>query len=575
MSDYRNLRTFVDAAKKYKTRFILSFFLMPISAWLAVQGPAFIQHAIDDGLKLGKADVLIHFATLYIFVVLGDTVVSAVQNLLLQSGGIRSLSELRKKVVEHISFMGRWDYEKRPSGVLVSRATSDIESIGETFLQGVSYLITDSLKIIAVIWYIFSQDSSLGWITLLVLPPVVLMVNSFRIKLRRLYDGIRTVNGHLSASINESVAMRKEIELFNLDEVQRKQFSSQSQEYRDKSIKAISMDAFLYSFLEGLQYLTFAMFAFLPIFLINFNPGISTGLLIAWIPLLHQLFEPIKEMGSRFAVLQAAFAAMGKIGDILVIPLPADKGENEIEDSSISIKNLGFHYIESEPVLKNINLHIAQGSSLALVGPTGSGKSTLLKLLARLYEPTQGEILIGKNTLCSIQRDVLKYHVVMVPQEPAIFHESLLFNITLGRQDITLEMIEDVVKRSGLQHFVDSLENSYDSILDEGGESLSAGQRQLVALMRALVSPANILIFDEATANIDTETERLIQSTINFAMTKKTVIIVAHRLSTIRDSDQIAVLLKGELNGLGTHTELINDCYYYRCLHELEDINNV
>lgn len=575
MSDIKNLGTFTDLAKKYKKRFIFSFLLMPLSVCLTILGPAFVQQAIDDGFKADRADLLIKYATLFIVVIIADALVSTLINVLIQSGGIRSLSELRKKVVEHVSFMGRWDYEKRPSGVLVSRATSDVESIGETFLQGVSYLITDSLKIIGIIGYIFYENSTLGWITLLVFPPVIIIVNFFRIKLRKLYDGIRSVNGYLSASINESVAMRKEIQLFNLGDVQSQGFSDLSHEYRDKSIKAISMDAFLYSFLEGLLYLTLAIFALFLIIYSDFDPGIKTGLLVAWIQLLHQLFDPIKEMGSRFAVLQAAFAAMGKIGDILSIALPIDKGTQDIKNSSVQLKDLGFHYIESEPVLKNINLNIPQGSSLALVGPTGSGKSTLLKLLARLYEPTQGEITVGDIKLGEIQRDVLKHHIVMVPQEPAIFHESLHFNITLGRTDISLSMIEDVVERAGLQHFVKSLENSYDSILDEGGESLSAGQRQLVALMRALVSPAQILIFDEATANIDTETERLIQSTINFAMTKKTVIIVAHRLSTIRDADQIAVLLKGELNGLGSHAELIKDCYYYRCLHELEDIHNV
>lgn len=575
MSDIKNLGTFTDLAKKYKKRFILAFLLMPVSVWLTIQGPAFVQQAIDDGFKADRVDLLITFATLFIIVIIAEAIVSTLTNILIQSGGIRSLSELRKKVVEHVSFMGRWDYEKRPTGVLVSRATSDVESIGETFLQGVSYLITDSLKIFGILGYIFYKNTTLGWITLLVFPPVVIIVNYFRIKLRKLYDDIRSVNGFLSASINESVAMRKEIQLFNLGEVQSEEFSHLSKEYRDKSIKAISMDAFLYSFLEGLLFLTLAVFALFLIFYADFDPLISSGLLIAWIHLLHQLFDPIKEMGSRFAVLQAAFAAMGKIGNILNIALPADKGDQDIENASVEIKQLGFHYIESEPVLKNINLQIPQGSSLALVGPTGSGKSTLLKLLARLYEPTQGEIIIGNKQLGLIQRDILKHHIVMVPQEPAIFHESLHFNITLGRTDISLEMIAEVVERAGLEHFVKSLENGYDSILDEGGESLSAGQRQLVALMRALVSPAQILIFDEATANIDTETERLIQSTINFAMTKKTVIIVAHRLSTVRDADQIAVLLKGELNGLGTHAELIKDCYYYRCLHELEDIHHV
>ena len=548
---------------------------MPISAYLAVQGPAFIQKAIDLGYKNEDVDTLIHFAYLFIFVVGLDSLVSMVQNILLQSGGIRTLSELRKRVVEHVSFMGRGDYEKRPVGVLVSRATSDVESIGETFLQGVSYLITDSLKIIAVIWYIFTQDETLGWLTLSILPPVILMVNYFRIKLRKLYDEIRTVNGRLSASINESVSMLREIRLFNLRGVQEEGFAKESWAYRDKSVKAISMEAFIYSFLEALLYITIGGSALIFTLFIGFDKGVTLGLFVAWISLLHQLFEPIKEMGSRFAVLQAAFAAMGKIGDTLAIERPKDLGDSQVDSAAMSLQKINFHYRQEEPVLKDLSLEIPAGSSLAVVGPTGSGKSTLLRLLSRLYEPVSGEILIGGKSLPVIDRDALKRHIVMVPQEPAIFHESLLFNITLGRDDISLAQIESMVEASGLKNFVDSLPKAYDSLLDEGGDSLSSGQRQLVALMRALVSPAKILIFDEATANIDTETERLIQKTINYAMSSKTVILVAHRLSTVRDADQIAVLLKGELNALGSHADLIKDCHYYRCLHELEDAENV
>ena len=575
MTDWGNLKIFIEEAKKQKRRFLLAFTLMPISAYLAVQGPAFIQKAIDLGYKNEDVDTLIHFAYLFIFVVGLDSLVSMVQNILLQSGGIRTLSELRKRVVEHVSFMGRGDYEKRPVGVLVSRATSDVESIGETFLQGVSYLITDSLKIIAVIWYIFTQDETLGWLTLSILPPVILMVNYFRIKLRKLYDEIRTVNGRLSASINESVSMLREIRLFNLRGVQEEGFAKESWAYRDKSVKAISMEAFIYSFLEALLYITIGGSALIFTLFIGFDKGVTLGLFVAWISLLHQLFEPIKEMGSRFAVLQAAFAAMGKIGDTLAIERPKDLGDSQVDSAAMSLQKINFHYRQEEPVLKDLSLEIPAGSSLAVVGPTGSGKSTLLRLLSRLYEPVSGEILIGGKSLPVIDRDALKRHIVMVPQEPAIFHESLLFNITLGRDDISLAQIESMVEASGLKNFVDSLPKAYDSLLDEGGDSLSSGQRQLVALMRALVSPAKILIFDEATANIDTETERLIQKTINYAMSSKTVILVAHRLSTVRDADQIAVLLKGELNALGSHADLIKDCHYYRCLHELEDAENV
>jgi ATP-binding cassette, subfamily B, multidrug efflux pump len=575
MTDWANLKIFIGEAKKHKLRFGLAFLLMPLTAYLAVQGPAFIQGAIDLGYKAQDREVLINFAYLFVFVVSLEAVISLFLNLLLQSGGIRTLSDLRKRVVEHISFMGRGDYEKRPVGVLVSRATSDIESIGETFLQGISYLITDSMKIIAVIWYIFTQDTTLGWLTVSILPPVIFMVNFFRIKLRRLYDDIRSVNGRLSASINESVSMLKEIRLFNLRSVQEESFCEQSHAYRDKSVKAISMEAFIYSFLEALLYITIGGSALLFTLYIGFDKAVTLGLFVAWISLLHQLFEPIKEMGSRFAVLQAAFAAMGKIGGTLAIPLPHDQGKESVHSSSMVLEELSFYYREDEPVLKKLNLQIPAGSSLAIVGPTGSGKSTLLSLLSRLYEPVNGEIRIGDKPLPMIERNALKNHMVLVPQEPAIFHETLFFNVTLGREDISLDMIESMAQASGLKKFIDSLPHAYETVLDEGGASLSSGQRQLVALMRALVSPAKILIFDEATANIDTETERLIQHTINYAMSSKTVILVAHRLSTIRDADQIAVLVQGELNGLGTHQELLKDCHYYRCLHELEDVDHV
>ena len=565
---------FLNHAKKYKLKFIISFLLMPVTAFLAVKGPSIIQNAIDFGIRKHDLEYLLDQSVLYLGILFSLGLVQATQNILLQTAGIRTLKDLRKTIVHHISHFGKKDYDAKPLGVHLSRATSDVENIGETFLQGITYILSDSLIIVAVFIYIFSQNITLGFITLILIPIIVITINWFRLKLRRLYDNIRTLNGKLSAQLNEAFSMLYEINIFNLKHSFIEDFEKNNHSYRDQSVKAISLDAFIYSLLDGMLFVTIgAVFIILCLFP-SILQAISVGIMVAYIMLLQQLFEPVKEMGSRFAVLQSALAALGKISTSLSIPLPEDNGIKEISDHNISIENIKFSYIKDELVLNDLSLKIPLSHSLAIVGPTGSGKSTLIRLLTRQYDVDEGDIKFGDTSIKDVTRTSLKENIVLVPQDPAIFHNTIRFNITLNRPEITEEKMISICKKIDAHNFISSMPNAYDSMLEEAGGNLSTGQRQLIALARALASPAEILIFDEATANIDTTTELQIQKAMDFAMTTKTSIIIAHRLSTIKNVEKIIVLQNGLILDQGSHEELIGRPGLYKSMYELQSTEN-
>ena len=570
MTKKQGIPLFLNHARRYKLRFLISFILMPLTAWLAVKGPSLIQDAIDNGIREGKVSYVIETSYLYLIVLFGLAIIKSIQNILLQTAGIRTLKDLRQTIVHHISHFGKKDYDAKPLGVHLSRATSDVENIGETFLQGITYILSDSMIIVGVYIYIFYENVTFGFITLILIPIIAFTINWFRLKLRSLYDNIRTLNGKLSAQLNEAFSMLYEINTFNLQKPFINDFEKNNHSYRDQSVKAISLDAMVYSLLDGMLYITIgAIFIFL-YFIPSLRDAVTIGFIIAYIQLLLQLFEPVKEMGSRFAVLQSALAALGKISNSVSVPLPEDKGNKEIKKHDIQLNNISFEYIEGEPVISNLNINIPKGHSMAIVGPTGSGKSTLIRLITRQYEVKEGQISIGNIPLKEITRNSIKENIVLVPQDPAIFHNTIRFNITLNRPEVSEEQMINICKKIDAHNFICSMEKGYDSMLQETGSNLSTGQRQLIALARALASPAEILIFDEATANIDTTTELQIQKAMDFAMSTKTSIIIAHRLSTIKNVEKIIVLQKGEIVDQGSHKELITREGLYKSMYALQ-----
>jgi ATP-binding cassette subfamily B multidrug efflux pump len=562
---------FLRFATQHKRLFFFSFVMMPVYAWLLAAAPKVMQRTVDDGILKSDIPFTIRGALIYLTLILGAFVAVVLQNLAMQAAGIRTLNDLREAVLDHISKLGKEQFEKRPLGVYVSRATSDIEAIGETMTAGLTNLITDALLIVFIFVNMSMMNLRLGLMTLLLVPVIIVIVDIFRRILRPLYDRIRTLNGTLTARINETLTMLFELRNFNLRQSFSDRYAETNCELRDTNIKAISYDALVFSILEGLSFVSIG--AVLLVVGSRASGGtelLQIGVIVAYIQWLQMLFPPIKQMGSRFAVLQSALAAINKVNEIMNLPLPEDRGNEAPANADLAVRELSFFYNEGEPVLRGLDLQVPEGGSLAVVGPTGAGKSTLIRLLVRQYELGQGEISIGGLPLSAISREALKRLIVLVPQEPSIFRESVAYNIGLNREEVSRERIIEICSKIHADAFISRLPDGYDTVLESEGANLSMGQRQLIALARALASDARILIFDEATANIDSETEILIQQALAYVMREKTTILIAHRLSTIRDAAHIVVLNHGEIVEQGTHAELLAGDGLYCRMYELQ-----
>jgi len=572
MTDRSLIRFFLGFTRHYKWRFLLAFALMPVYAGLMSVSPIVTQRAIDFGIMEGDLKYTIAAGFVYLGLVLLAFVTMIAQNISMQSAGIRTLAGIRAKVMRHICFLGKGRYDKQPLGVYVSRTTSDVEAIGETMTAGLTNLIGDALLILFIFINILLVNVQLGLWTLILLPLLILIVDVFRRILRRLFDQIRTINGRLTARVNEALTMVFELQNFNMTTAFMADFEKQNNKYRDKNIQTISHEALLFSIIEGMSFIAIGAVLILIARSSLIDDGLRIGGIVAYIQWLWLIFPPIKQMGGRFAVLQSALAAVNKIHQVMSTPLPDDTGTESVAGTDLELQNLSFSYIRDEPVLNGIDLQVAPGSSLAIVGPTGSGKSTIVRLLTRQYDlgPDDGEILLGNRSIRQIPRQRLKETVVLVPQEPSIFHETVFYNIALNRPEVTEARVEEICRDIMADEFIRQLPDGYRTMLESEGTNLSMGQRQLIALARALASPAEILIFDEATANIDTRTEVMIQKALDYVMQQKTTILIAHRLSTIRDVDTIVVLHKGQIVDRGSHAELLVRPGLYRKMYELQ-----
>ena len=560
---------FMEHARRHKTRYAIGFLLMPIVSILSAAGPKLVQVAIDDGIRADDWSTLLTTSLLYFAVGLLSVGAAILQNIVLQEAGLYTLRDIRTSLVEHISRLGKATFERYPLGVFVSRATADVEAIGESLTAGLIGIITDTLTIIAIFSVIFYEDVRIGTHMLVMLPLLALIIEFFRRRLRVLHERVRTLNGRLSAQLNEAATMRHEIRNFHLGHALGRFFSDVNADYRDTSIRSVSYDAATFSIIEGLNHVAIGLLFVVSLLWID-NAVISPGDVMMYMLYLNLLFTPFKQLGQRFNMLQASYAALNKIDHIMTHDLPEDGGSNVPADSSLTIDQVSFAYGDGPMVLNDVSVSVPASGSLAIVGPTGSGKTTMARLLARLYDVDQGRISVGGVALETVSRDALKHHVVLIPQEPAIFSGTIRDNITLFRSDVSDEQVVQVCRDIMADGFIRATPEGYETVLEADGSNLSMGQRQLIALARALVSGAGVLIFDESTANIDTETERMIQDALAFVMRRHTTILIAHRLSTIRDVDRIMVLQNGQITQSGRHADLVAQDGLYQTMYRLQ-----
>ncbi len=571
--DKQYLLSYWTYLKQQQKWLILACLLIPIIAAISIIQPYLLKKAIDDAIVQNNSSLLTTIALLFGGLVILDFLCKTCQTFLFQFIGQKTILAIRYDLFNHVITLSTRYYDNTPLGVITSRLTSDIESLNESFTSGLVTLLTDILTLVGIISVMFMLSPKLTTVTLLVLPPMYFIVNFFRKKLRFYYNKIRTTIGHLNATIQEQLQGVNVIQMYQQTTNSFNQFNKVNQTYTHSTLKSVTYDATLYSIIESIYAIMIALMIWYG--WAQYQQDIITiGLLVAFIDYIHKFFMPLKELSTKFAILQHALASLEKIFSTLEITdnIPLGTKKPSTLTGDICFNNVSFSYKghENKPILNNLSFSIKPHQLVAIVGPTGSGKTSILRLISKLYSGYCGSITFNNHELSTINTAYLRQHISVINQENTLFTQTIAFNITLGNKNITPKQIETAAKQVYIHDFIMSLPHQYNTVLTKGSQSISAGQAQLINFARAIVNPCPIILLDEATANIDSLTEQNIQHSLTHLLQEKTAIVVAHRLSTIKNADIILAINDGTIIEYGSHKELINKKGFYANLFNMQ-----
>ncbi len=518
---------------------------------------------------------LLWLAGLYLAAMVVNAGLSFVQTVLMATTGQSAMRDLRRDVFGHIQKLHLGFFDRYPVGRLVTRATNDIENVAEMFSAGLVALVTDVIKMGGFATVLYLLEPRLTLMTFLVVPLLSVVAVVFRLKVRAAFRAVRVRIARINASIQETIGGMKVVQLFTREERNFRDFDVLNADHRDAWFQSIRYDAALFAVVEAASRLTVAI-------IIWYGTGVAElGVLYVFIDWMRRFFMPLRDLSAKYSVMQSAMASSERIFQLLdtapAIADPEPRRQTPRRASArpralgeVEFEHVWFAYQNEDWVLRDVSFRVAQGERAAFVGATGAGKTTLIKLLARLYEASRGRILIDGVDLRDLPQAELRRRVGMVLQDVFLFSGTLSDNITLGRSEIDPARVERAARAVEAHRFIDRLPEGYATEVRERGANFSAGQRQLLSFARALAHDASILVLDEATSSIDTETEWLIQHGIHALLVDKTAIVIAHRLSTIRDVDRIHVLHHGRLVESGTHDELLLAGGIYHRLYRLQ-----
>jgi ATP-binding cassette subfamily B multidrug efflux pump len=571
--------------RPYRRRLAAALMLMPVYSLFALAQPYVIKLAIDLFLhpsaapqrhrwlaslkSVGPGHGILLMGGCYALLVVGEFCAFYGQYYLTMVVAQLALSDLRLALFRHIERLPMAFFDRQPSGQLVSRITTDIDAINEMFNAGALSIITDLLILISVVALMLNLSPHLALWTLGATAPVLLAVKLFQTRARQVYRRVRRSLAALSAYISEALVGIVTIQLFTAEERAQQEFDGLNRACRDALMRANVYEAGLYSLVEAASAITMGM-----ILWVGGYRAVGLGTLVAFIEYAQKFFLPLREMSTKYTALQSALAAIERISSIM--------RDNPLEASSITARRLEsvrgeivfdrvcFSYRPDEPALSGLSLRVEPGQKVAIVGPTGAGKSTIVKLLARFYDVDSGRILLDGVDVKTLDLTWLRRVVGIVQQEVFIFSGTVFDNVRMGRQELGEAQVVSALKRAQAYDFVARLPAGLYGRLEERGTNLSTGQRQLLAFARALAYDPPILVMDEATSNVDGETERLIQIALDELLKHRTALIIAHRLSTIEKADRILVVSRGKVRESGTHEELLARRGLYYRLFELQ-----
>lgn len=571
--DLKYFKLYLNYLRPHKVALLLGFLAIPIITVVHLLQPVLIKIGIDRDIANSDLGSLKITALWFGLCVVIELVCRSLQSYLFQKTGIQSVTALRKDLFQHILKQSSTYYDKTPVGQLTTRVSSDIEALNETFSSGVITLLADILNILGIAGIMFYLSPRLTLYTLAFVPPILLMVNFFKKKLRTYYTSIRNSVSKLNSYLQEQLSGYDIVQLYLREEKNFKAFSQENNVYKKANMGSIAFDSLLYSIMDASSSIIIGLVIWFSFS--NFIEGsITLGLLVAFIDYIRKFFQPLKELSSKFAILQAALAALEKIFNSFSIDTEIQAGDAIPKSTlqAVSFNKISFAYpgFEDKQILDNVSFDIQPNEVVAIVGPTGGGKSSISKLLSLLYTNYDGKIMYGDRELREFDLNGFRSQISIVTQDVEIFSNTVEFNISLGDPQISLEECKNAAKLVGIHQYLDELPQGYQTRLSSGSQGLSSGQAQLISFARALARNAPIVVLDEATAAVDSLSEKLIQEATKTILEKKTVLVIAHRLSTIQHANQIIALKNGRIVEKGNHQELLKKDGYYAKLFQMQ-----
>lgn len=571
--DAKLMKRLLSYLKPYKHFVIFAILLNIIVAAIGPVRPYLTKIAIDDYIANSDYNGLLLISILLFGSLLLQAVIQYFLTFYTQYLGQKTLYDLRTQIFNHIQRLALKFFDKTPIGRLVTRATNDVEALGELFSSGIVMVFSDIFIIVWILAFMFFMDFNLSLVTLSVLPVLIYGTFLFRRKARESYRDVRLHLARLNSYMQEHVTGMSVVQIFNKQKDELKRFSNINKDFRTANINSIFYYAVFYPSVELLSSIAIGL-------IIWYGGGevvqgtLTIGILFAFIQYTEMFFRPIRDLSEKYNIMQTAMASSERIFKLLdnktFIRNPENPAKLDSVEGSIEFKDVCFAYNKDEYVLKNISFKINPGETVAIVGHTGAGKTSIINILTRFYDIEKGEILLDGLNIEKIDKRELRKYISMVLQDVFLFSGDIKSNINLENQQITDQQVIEAAKIVGADKFVEMLPNKYSEEVKERGATLSVGQKQLISFARALAYDPKILILDEATSSIDTETEHLIKKAIEKLLIGRTAIVIAHRLSTIQNADKIIVLHKGEIRETGNHQELLAKKGIYYKLYQLQ-----
>jgi ATP-binding cassette subfamily B protein len=571
--DSRLARRLVGYLRPYVPWLLLSVFLLAIQASLELLGPHLEQTAIDRYISQGNVHGLVRIALWYLGVIAGAFIFRFLQSYLTQYLAQRIMYDLRLQIFTHLHRMDLSFFDRNPVGRLMTRVTNDVESINNMLASGLVTLVGDVVILVGIIVVLLLKDCS-------VLPLVFAATGVFRYYIRRSYRWIRATTARLNAFLQENVSGVETVQAFVAENRMFRRFDEINADLREAYILSVFCHAVFFPVMELISAFAVVLIVYVGgSRIIGYEAGaagapFTIGLLWGFRQYVEKFFAPIRDLSQKFNLMQDAMASSERIFQLLdtepTIVSPPDARAPEEIKGDIEFRNVYFAYRDGVPVLHNVSFHVRPGQTIALVGATGSGKTTITSLLCRFYDVANGEILVDGIDVRDWDLQTLRKSVGVVLQDVFLFSGDIQRNITLGNPEISYEEMVDISKYVNAHTFIRNLTRRYREPLAERGINLSVGQKQLLSFARALISDPTVLVLDEATSSVDTETEQMIQEAVARIMEGRTNIVVAHRLSTIRRADRILVIHHGRIHEEGTHESLLARGGLYSRLYQLQ-----